>query len=103
MKKGDTCLVHAAAGGTGAIVVQMAKLRGATVIATAGSDDKCDQVKLLGADHVINYVRDDFLSKVREITNNRGVEVVYDGVGKATWENSMKSLAKLGYLVLFGM
>lgn len=102
LSTGHTALVHAAAGGTGALIVQLAKLRGARVIATAGSNDKVEQVKQLGADHVINYNETDFLTAVKQYTNNTGVNVVYDGVGKATWENSLKSLDKLGCLVLFG-
>ena len=102
LKSGDICLTHASAGGTSALIVQMAKLRGATVIATAGSEAKCAIAKSLGADHVINYSETDFQSEVMRITNNKGVQVVYDGVGKSTWEKSMKSLSKLGHLVLFG-
>jgi len=108
VKANDSVLVHAAAGGTGALIVQVAKhcIEGdnVTVIATAGSQEKCDEVKkVLGADYVINYNEErDFVEKVNRYTSGAGVNVVYDGVGKTTWEGSMKSLKKLGYLVLFG-
>ena len=102
IKKGDWVLVHAAAGGTGSLVVQMAKLRGATVIGTAGSDEKVTIARAAGADHVINYNTTDFVAEVKRLTNNVGVHVVYDGVGAATYEKSLKSLRKLGYLVCFG-
>jgi len=102
IQKGDTVLVHAAAGGTGGLVVEMAKLRGATVFATVSSDDKAALAKKLGADHVINYTQTNFQKEVMKLTNGKGVKCVYDGVGKATWENSMLSLAPLGMLVLFG-
>ena len=103
IKQGDSILVHAAAGGTGALVVQMAKLRGAsTIIGTVGSAAKAEVARKAGCTHVINYAEDDFLVEVKKITNNAGCHVVYDGVGAATWERSMKSLRKLGYLVLFG-
>ena len=101
-KKGDVVLVHAAAGGTGALVVQMAKLRGATVIGTVGSEAKAEVARKAGCDHVINYASDDFLVEVRKLTNGAGVHCAYDGVGAATWERSLKSLRKLGLLVLFG-
>ena len=102
IKKGDVVLVHAAAGGTGSLVVQMAKLRGATVIGTAGSEEKVKIAQAAGADHVINYNTTDFLAEVKRLTNNVGVAVVYDGVGLATYEKSLKSLRRLGYLVCFG-
>ena len=102
IKKGDWVLVHAAAGGTGSLVVQMSKLRGATVIGTAGSEEKLALAREAGADHVINYNTTDFLSEVKRLTNNVGVHVVYDGVGAATYEKSLKSLRKLGYFVCFG-
>lgn len=106
LKANNSILVHAAAGGTGAMIVQIAKncTSNVTVIATAGSAEKCKEVKdVLGADHVINYQEQaNFVDEVKRITSNKGVNAVYDGVGKSTWEGSMKSLKKLGYLVLFG-
>lgn len=102
VKPGDLVLVHAAAGGVGQILVQWCKALGATVIATAGSNAKTALARDLGADHVIDYSREDVASKVAEVTDGRGVTVVYDGVGKDTWEASLKSLAKRGVLVTFG-
>ena len=102
IKKGDWVLIHAAAGGTGSLVVQMAKMRGATVIGTAGSEDKVNIARAAGADHVINYNTTDFVAEVKRLTNNVGVHAVYDGVGAATYEKSLKSLRKLGYFVCFG-
>ncbi|HWT51493.1 MAG TPA: quinone oxidoreductase [Caulobacter sp.] len=102
VKPGDLVLVHAAAGGVGQILVQWCKALGATVIATAGSNAKIALARDLGADHVIDYSREDVASKVAEVTGGRGVTVVYDGVGKDTWEASLKSLAKRGVLVTFG-
>lgn len=102
IKEKDVVLVHAAAGGTGALIVQMAKLRGGTVIATVGSEEKAAQVRSLGADHVIVYTQTDFQPEVMKLTGGAGVHAVYDGVGKATWEKSMKSLRRRGTLVLFG-
>ena len=100
--RGEHVLVHAAAGGTGALIVQCAKLRGAVVIGTAGSEVKCGIAKEAGCDHVINYAASDFLTEVKRITQGAGVSAVYDGVGAATWERSIKSLRRRGYLVLFG-
>jgi NADPH2:quinone reductase len=102
VKAGDTVLVHAAAGGTGRLIVQVAKLKGATVIGTAGSESKVLQAKEIGCDHVINYTQQDFLVEVKRLTNNVGVNCVYDGVGAQTYDKSMQCLNKLGYLVLFG-
>src|SRR5690606_18987536 len=85
LKAGDTLLFHAAAGGVGAIATPWAKSLGARVIATAGSPEKLELVKALGADEVIDYRREDFAARVRELTGGRGVDVVYDGVGKDTW------------------
>src|SRR5690606_16668846 len=87
--KGETILWHAAAGGTGLIATQWAKALGATVIGTAGSDEKVALAKAHGCDHVINYRKEDFAARVRELTGGRGVDVVYDGVGKATFEKSL--------------
>lgn len=99
---GDTALVHAAAGGVGALIVQAAKLRGAKVIATVGSDAKAEVAKTAGADEVIVYTRQDFETEARRLTNNRGVDVVYDAVGKATFDKSLGCLRPRGYLALFG-
>ncbi len=102
VKEGDTCLVHAAVGGVGGLLVQMAKLQGARVIGTASSPQKVDRALSLGADEVIRYSDQDFEDEVRRLTEGRGVEVVYDGVGKATFEKDLYCLAPRGYLVLFG-
>jgi len=102
LKQGDTCLVHAAAGGTGRLIVQMAKMRGATVIGTAGSHDKADEARRIGADEVIVYTEHDFETEVRRLTDGRGVDVVYDSVGKATWEKSLNSIRPRGMMVSFG-
>lgn len=102
LKQGDTCLVHAAAGGVGSLLVQIAKMRGAKVVATVSSKGKADLVKSLGADHVINYAEQDFEEETRRITSGKGVNVVYDGVGKDTFNKSLASLGRRGYLVLYG-
>ncbi|HEX8972664.1 quinone oxidoreductase [Oryzihumus sp.] len=103
VQPGDTVLVHAAAGGVGQLLVQMAKARGATVIGTAGTDAKAEKARALGADHVINYSEvTDVAAAVRELTGGRGVDVVYDGVGKDTFEGSLASLRPRGMLALFG-
>ncbi|ORZ36168.1 NADPH:quinone reductase [Catenaria anguillulae PL171] len=99
---GDTVLVHAAAGGTGGLLVQLAKLRGATVLATTSSDAKAAEAKRLGADHVIRYDKEGIAERVRELTNGKGVQAVFDGVGKATFEASLASLARRGFLLTFG-
>jgi len=102
LKPGQTALVHAAAGGVGGLLVQWAKAIGATVIATAGSPDKLKIAGEHGADHLVSYAEADWADRVRALTGGRGVEVVYDGVGKATFDGSLKSLAKRGFLVLYG-
>jgi len=102
LKAGETILVHAAAGGTGQILVQWAKAIGATVIATAGSEEKCELVRNLGADLAVNYKADDFVAHVKAFTDGRGVDVVYDGVGKATFEPSLDCLRPRGLMVSFG-
>ena len=99
---GKTCLVHAAAGGVGLLLVQMAKRAGATVIGTTGDDAKAKLAREAGADHVILYRTEDVLRRVKEITDGRGVDVVYDGVGKATFDASLQSVAKFGLLAMFG-
>ncbi len=95
-------LIHAAAGGVGLILVQWAKALGATVIATVGSQAKAELARDLGADHVILYGQEDVAARVSEITGGQGVAVVYDGVGKDTFEASLKSLGRRGVLATFG-
>jgi NADPH2:quinone reductase len=95
-------LFHAAAGGVGLIACQWAKVLGLQLIGTAGSDEKCALAKSLGAAHVINYAKEDFKEKVKEITGGKGVKVVYDSVGKDTWEKSLDCLAPLGLMASFG-
>ncbi len=99
---GHTALIHAAAGGTGQLVVQMAKRRGARVIATVGSPEKVKIAEQLGADAVINYTDQDFEAEVKRLTDGAGVDVVYDSVGAATWEGSLNCLKRRGMMVLFG-
>jgi NADPH:quinone reductase len=102
LKSGDTVLIHAAAGGVGQLLVQIAKMIGAQVIATAGSDEKLEIAKSRGADHVINYSKQDFEAETKRITGGKGVNVVYDGVGKTTFETGLNVLRPRGYMVLFG-
>ena len=102
LKAGDFILFHAAAGGVGLIACQWAKALGYQLIGTAGSDEKCALAKANGAAHVINYSREDFLAKVKEITNGKGVKVVYDSVGKDTWEKSLDCLSPFGLMASFG-
>jgi NADPH:quinone reductase len=99
---GERVLVHAAAGGVGRLLVQLAKRRGAIVIATAGGPEKTALAKSAGADHVIDYRAVDFEPVVREITGGAGVDAVYDSVGKDTWERSLRSLRTRGSFVLYG-
>ncbi|HEY1372799.1 MAG TPA: quinone oxidoreductase [Candidatus Binatia bacterium] len=99
---GHTALVHAAAGGTGLLLVQIAKIRGARVIATVSSAQKAAVAKAAGADETILYTEQDFAAEVLRLTNGRGVDVVYDSVGKTTYEKSLDSLAARGMLVIFG-
>jgi NADPH2:quinone reductase len=102
LKAGQWALVHAAAGGVGQLLTQWAKAIGATVIATAGSVEKLEIASRNGADHLISYAEADWADQVRTLTDGEGVEVVYDGVGKDTFDGSLKSLAKRGHLVLYG-
>ncbi|MDP2212575.1 quinone oxidoreductase [Phenylobacterium sp.] len=102
VQPGQTILVHAAAGGVGSILVQWAKALGAVVIATVGSPDKADRARRLGADHAILYRDQDVAAEVRKITEGAGVPVVYDSVGAATFEASLKSLARRGLMVSYG-
>lgn len=100
--RGETILWHAAAGGVGQIATQWAKALGATVIGTTGSDEKAALAKANGCDHVINYRTEDFAVRVRELTAGRGVDVVYDGVGKDTFDKSLDCLRPRGLMVSFG-
>jgi NADPH:quinone reductase len=98
----DIVLIHAAAGGVGLLLVQMAKMRGARIIATVGSDEKVKLAKAAGADDVINYTKQDFVAEVKRLTNGIGVHAVYDSVGKATFEKGLDCLRPRGHMVLFG-
>lgn len=102
VKRGDTILLHAAAGGVGSLLSPWAKALGATIIGTVGSDEKAVLARKNGCDHVINYRNEDFAARARELTGGHGVDVVYDGVGAATFEGSLNSLKRLGMLVSFG-
>lgn len=102
LKSGDTCLIHAAAGGVGRLAVQMAKMLGARVIGTAGSPAKLELARSAGADEVINYSEQDFLVEVKRITNGRGVDVIYDSVGVATFLKGLDCIRTRGMMVLFG-
>jgi NADPH2:quinone reductase len=102
VRKGDTVLWHAAAGGVGLIACQWLKALGVTVIGTAGSDEKCSLAKAHGAEHVVNYSRENFVERVKSITGGKGVPVVYDSVGKNTWEGSLDCLRPRGLMVSFG-
>ncbi|MBI5668371.1 MAG: quinone oxidoreductase [Chloroflexi bacterium] len=97
-----TALIHAAAGGTGQLVVQMAKQRGARVIGTAGTEQKAALAQAAGADEVIVYTQQDFEAEVKRLTDNRGVDVVYDSVGRDTFDKSIACLRPRGMMVLFG-
>ena len=100
--KGDAVLFHAAAGGVGLIACQWARSEGITLIGTAGSDEKCQLALENGASHCINYRKEDFQSRVRDLTDGRGVDVVMDGIGKDTFEGSLDSLRPLGMMISFG-
>jgi NADPH:quinone reductase len=102
LKPGDYVLFHAAAGGVGLIACQWAKAMGLQLIGTAGSDAKCQLAKELGAAHVINYAKEDFVARVKEITGGKGVKVVYDSVGKDTWDKSLDCLRPFGLMASFG-
>jgi NADPH2:quinone reductase len=101
-KPGDTALVHAAAGGTGQLLVQMLKRAGVTVLGTCSSEPKAELARQAGADHVIRYDEQDFAAEARRLTGGRGVDVVYDGVGRSTFEGSLNALRRRGLLALFG-
>ena len=102
LKSGDTCLVHAAAGGAGGLIVQMAKMLGARVFGTVSTEEKAAIAREHGVDEVIFYTRQDFEAEVKRLTNGRGVDVVYDSVGKTTFEKSLNSLRPRGLMALFG-
>jgi NADPH2:quinone reductase len=102
LKKGDTALVHAAAGGTGGLIVQMAKMAGARVFGTTSTPEKAEIAAKAGCDEVILYTRQEFQTEVRRLTGGRGVDVVYDSVGAATFEKSLDSLRTRGMMVSFG-
>ncbi len=102
LRAGDTCVVHAAAGGVGLLLTQIAKLRGARVIATVSSEEKAALAREAGADAVIRYTDQDFEAEVRRLTDDRGVEVVYDSVGQATFAKSLNCLSVRGMIVAFG-
>ncbi len=102
LKAGDFVLFHAAAGGVGLIACQWAKALGLQLIGTAGSDAKCALAKANGAAHTINYSNENFAQRVKEITGGKGVKVVYDSIGKDTWEGSLECLAPFGLMVTFG-
>jgi NADPH2:quinone reductase len=102
LKTNDTVLVHAAAGGTGLLLVQIAKLLGARVIGTVSTEEKAQLARAAGADATINYAKQDFAAEVRKLTDGKGVNVVYDSVGRETYEKSLDCLAPLGMLVIFG-
>jgi NADPH2:quinone reductase len=102
LRQGDRCLVHAAAGGVGLLLVQIAKRRGAFVIGTAGSEDKAQLAREAGADEVIVYTRQDFVQETKRLTEGRGVHVIYDSVGRTTFLPGLDVLVPRGTMVLFG-
>ena len=102
LKKGDTALIHAAAGGVGLLLIQMAKRIGARVIGTVSTEAKAQLAKEAGANEIIRYTEQDFEEEVKRITDGRGVQVVYDSVGKTTFLKSLRCLAPRGMLALFG-
>ncbi|WP_129673661.1 quinone oxidoreductase [Candidatus Chloroploca sp. Khr17] len=102
LQSGETCLVHAAAGGVGLLLVQMAKAIGARVIGTVSTEAKAALARGAGVDEVVFYTRESFPQRVRELTDGRGVDVVYDSVGATTWEGSLDSLRPRGMMVTFG-
>ena len=102
LREGDVCVVHAAAGGVGLLLTQIAKRRGAIVIGTAGSDEKAELARGAGADEVIVYTRQDFAGEVERLTDGRGVQVIYDSVGQTTFLAGLDVLAPRGMMVLFG-
>ena len=102
LQKGQTCLIHAAAGGVGLLLVQIAKMLGAQVIGTVSTEEKAELARSVGADEIILYTEKDFTSEVKRITGGEGLPVVFDSVGKTTFEGSLKCLGHRGYMVLYG-
>lgn len=102
LKASDTALVHAAAGGVGLLLCQIAKLRGARVIGTVSTESKAELARKAGADHVILYTTQDFVAEIKRLTENRGVQVVYDSVGRTTFDGGLNCLAPRGLMALFG-
>jgi len=102
LKSGDKCLIHAAAGGTGRLLVQMAKMRGATVYGTAGTEEKAALAKEAGADETIVYTKQDFVAEVKRFTGGQGVDVVYDSVGQSTFIKGLDIIRPRGLMALFG-
>lgn len=102
LQAGQTCLIHAAAGGAGLLLVQMAKIIGATVVGTVSTAEKAALVKDHGADHVIRYTETDFLGEVKQLTGGKGLDVVYDSVGKTTFHKSLDCLRPRGMMASFG-
>jgi NADPH:quinone reductase-like Zn-dependent oxidoreductase len=102
VRAGEDVLIHAAGSGVGSIGIQVAKMHGARVIATAGSDEKLEKARALGADEVVNYTREDWPKEIRRLTEKRGVDVVFEHTGAATWPGSIASLAKNGRVVTCG-
>ncbi len=102
LKSGETCLVHAAAGGAGGLIVQMAKMRGARVFGTVSTEAKAAIARESGVDEAILYTQQDFEAEVKRLTDGRGVDVVYDSVGKTTFDKSLNCLRLRGMMALFG-
>ena len=102
LKAGESCLVHAGAGGVGLLLIQIARLRGARVFTTTSTEEKAALAREAGADEVILYKDQDFAAEVRRLTDGKGVQVVYDGVGRTTFDKSLDSLSRRGMMVLFG-
>jgi len=102
LRAGDTCLVHAAAGGVGLLLCQIAKMRGARVIATVSTEDKARLARGAGADEVILYSEQDFEAEVKRLTGGKGLQVIYDGIGKTTFDKGLNCLAPRGMMVLYG-
>lgn len=102
LKAGDTCLVHAAAGGAGRLIVQMAKMRGARVLGTTSTDAKAEIARQAGIDEIIFYTKQDFETEVKRLTSGRGVDVIYDSVGAPTYMQGLNCLRPRGMMVLFG-
>src|SRR5262245_24478783 len=102
LKAGDTCLVHAAAGGVGLLLCQMAKMRGARVIGTVSTDEKAKLAREAGAAEVIQYTTQDFEAEVKRLTGGKGLQVVYDSVGKTTFDKGFNCLAPRGMMILYG-